>query len=158
MPMSPFVAGLRAKVGTDLLLLPAVALAVFDDQGRVLLARHLDSDAWATIGGAMDPGESPEQAALRELAEETGLRASIQGLVGVYGGPGFEVTYEDGARSSYVVSLFAARLDGGEVVLQEDELAEHGWFAPEDAVARATRPDMGQMLPDALAWWAYSCP
>ncbi len=154
MPMSPFVAGLRAKVGTDLLLLPAVALAVFDDRDRLLLARHLDSGAWATIGGAMDPGETPEQAAVRELAEETGLRASIEGLVGVYGGPGFEVTYEDGARASYVVAVFAARLDGGDVVLQEDELVEHGWFDREEAPARATRRDMERIVPDAFAWWA----
>ncbi len=154
MPMSPFVAGLRAKVGTDLLLLPAVGLAVFDDQDRLLLARHLDSGFWATIGGAMDPGETPEEAALRELAEETGLRATIQGLVGVYAGPGFEVTYEDGARTSYVVAVFAARLDGGEVVLQKDEIVEHGWFDRDAAPARATRADMERIVPDALAWWA----
>jgi 8-oxo-dGTP pyrophosphatase MutT (NUDIX family) len=45
----------------------------------------------------MEPGEGPAEAALRELHEETGLRAEILGIVGGYGGPDFEITYS-GAR------------------------------------------------------------
>ncbi|MGH3445181.1 MAG: NUDIX domain-containing protein [Nocardioidaceae bacterium] len=70
MPMSPYVSGVRAKLGTDLLLMPAVGTAVFDDDGRILLGLHVDTGMWATLGGAVDPGESPAQAARREQREE----------------------------------------------------------------------------------------
>ena len=47
---SPYIAAVRAKLGTDLLFIPAAGMAVFDDEGRLLLARELDgepvNDAW----------------------------------------------------------------------------------------------------------------
>ena len=56
---------------------PAVRALVLDDAGRTLLVRFFHpsgSSFWSTPGGAIDPGESDEQALRRELAEETGLR------------------------------------------------------------------------------------
>jgi len=64
MGMSPYVAELRGLVGNRLLLLPSVAVLPWDDDGRVLLVRQADSDLWATIGGAVEPDESPEAAAV----------------------------------------------------------------------------------------------
>jgi ADP-ribose pyrophosphatase YjhB (NUDIX family) len=53
----------------------AARLIVTDDDGRVLLFRHVDrhgKEFWATPGGGVEAGESPEQAARREAAEELG--------------------------------------------------------------------------------------
>jgi 8-oxo-dGTP pyrophosphatase MutT (NUDIX family) len=55
---------------------PAARILLLDDRDRVLLFRFDAGDRpafWATPGGALDPGESYEQAARRELREETGL-------------------------------------------------------------------------------------
>jgi 8-oxo-dGTP diphosphatase len=60
-----------------------------DDVGRILLTRfytkgQTDSGVWTMPGGGMKWGETPEQTALRELDEETGLRAHLGPVVGVF--------------------------------------------------------------------------
>lgn len=61
---------------------PNVGIALFDDEGRVLIARRIGDDGpeviapgyeWQMPQGGIDPGESPEEAARRELFEETGV-------------------------------------------------------------------------------------
>jgi len=49
-------------------LLPSVAVLPWDEHGRVLLVREAETGLWQTIGGAVEPDESPAQAAVREAA------------------------------------------------------------------------------------------
>jgi 8-oxo-dGTP diphosphatase len=58
---------------------------IFDDQQRVLLCHRRDFDLWNLPGGAVEHGELPTEAAIRETREETGLDVIIERLVGVYG-------------------------------------------------------------------------
>ena len=62
---------------------PSARLLLLDPEGRILLARFVDTLEdkvyWATIGGRLEPGESFEQAAVRELWEETGLEGITLG-------------------------------------------------------------------------------
>ena len=154
MPISAYMANLRIKLGVDLLLMPAAGAAVFDTGGRLLLARHVDDGLWATVGGGIEPGERPAEAALRELVEETGLQAEILGIVGAYGGPDFEITYPGGDRVAYVVTMYACRLLAGEVTPDYTEVNEVGWFGEQEAQALSRPSDMKQIIPDAFQWWA----
>jgi 8-oxo-dGTP pyrophosphatase MutT (NUDIX family) len=54
-------------------LVPSVNVVVTNRAGDVLLIRRSDNDNWAVPGGAIDLGESPVQAAVRETREETGI-------------------------------------------------------------------------------------
>jgi 8-oxo-dGTP diphosphatase len=68
----------------------AVDCVVFDPQGRLLLIRRKNppfQGQYALPGGFVDCGETTEQAAARELSEETGLQAVKLSLIGVYSDP-----------------------------------------------------------------------
>lgn len=55
-----------------------------DDQEKILLIKRRDVDAWALPGGGVDPGESPEQAVIREIQEETGFQVAICRPIALY--------------------------------------------------------------------------
>ncbi len=63
----------------------SVNAAIFSkDKKKVLIAKRRDVPVWVIPGGAIDLGETPEEAALREVVEETGCQARIVRKVGVY--------------------------------------------------------------------------
>jgi ADP-ribose pyrophosphatase YjhB (NUDIX family) len=131
--MSAHVARLRAAVGHELLLLPSVSVLPDDGAGRVLLVRHAGhDDGWAVLGGAVEVGESPAQAAVRETQEEIGVLVRLRRLLDVLGGPDFEVTYPHGDRTAYVTAVYEAEIIDGTPAADEDEVCEVGWFTREE--------------------------
>jgi 8-oxo-dGTP diphosphatase len=87
MAIPPYISDLRAQIGHALLLLPAAAAIIQDDEGRVLLIRRGDGRGWSLPGGMMEPGERIAEAVVREVWEETGLEVEPVRLVGVYSDP-----------------------------------------------------------------------
>jgi 8-oxo-dGTP diphosphatase len=64
---------------------PPVSVAIITDGGKVLMARRRASEgeiSWVFPGGAIEAGESPEQAAVREVDEETGLKVESVRVLG----------------------------------------------------------------------------
>src|ERR1700743_1000663 len=94
--MSPFLRRLRQTVGHDLLLLRSVAVLPWDEQGRLLLVRNVETDDWQAIGGIIEPDESPRDAAVREALEEAGVELELTGLRDAIGGPQYRHTYPNG--------------------------------------------------------------
>jgi ADP-ribose pyrophosphatase YjhB (NUDIX family) len=127
--ISAHLARLRAVIGHELVLLPSVSVIVVDDHARVLLVRHTGArDGWAVPGGGVDIGESPAQAAVREIREETGLRISGLRLLDVLGGTDYEVTYPNGDRVAYVTAVYQAGIADGIPAPDLEEISELGWF------------------------------
>jgi 8-oxo-dGTP diphosphatase len=62
-------------------------VVIFDEKDCVLLSHRRDLDIWNLPGGSLESGELPNDAAVRETLEETGLKIKITSLVGVYGKP-----------------------------------------------------------------------
>jgi 8-oxo-dGTP pyrophosphatase MutT (NUDIX family) len=130
--ISPFVKRLRERVGNELLLLPSVSVLPRDDQGRLLLVRLIDTGNWATIGGAVEPDESPGEAASREAMEEAGVTVRLGPILAVLGGSEYRVTYPNGDETAYVVTTFDATVIGGQPMPDHDETSEVAWFAASD--------------------------
>jgi 8-oxo-dGTP pyrophosphatase MutT (NUDIX family) len=128
--ISPYIQHLRGKVGHSLLLLPSAAVIPRDEEGRLLLVRLIDSGNWATIGGAIEPDETPRDSAVREAHEEAGVTVELGAILGVFGGPEYRVTYPNGDESAYVVTVFDASVIDGTLRPDGDETSMVAWFSP----------------------------
>jgi ADP-ribose pyrophosphatase YjhB (NUDIX family) len=121
------------------------SVAAFDDSGRVVLIKREDNGRWALPGGVAEVGASPTENALRELREETGFTAELDGLVGVYDNKAF------GSVSPYhfYVMCFRGRVTGG-VATPSKETPEVVLVAPGDLPADMSELQRA-MLRDAVA-------
>ncbi|GAB4542310.1 MAG: hypothetical protein Kow0063_34120 [Anaerolineae bacterium] len=137
-------------IGWTRLITPHVGanVAIFNDEGRVLLTRRQDNGLWCLPGGHMDIGEKIDQTATREAREETGLSIQLERLVGLYSSyypPGS--FGEDSPARAILVALFRARPDGGTLALNP-EVTEFGWFHP-DHLPEDLIPQHVQRIHDA---------
>lgn len=151
MPIGEYLRGLRQKVGNDLLLMPSVTVLARDDEDRVLLVRHMDTGQWVAPGGSIEPGERPSDAARREMREETGLEVELDELVGVYGGPEYEVRYANGDRVSYVMAVWIARVVGGTPRPDGEETVAFRWVAESEWAHLDVPAWMRLVMPDVFA-------
>lgn len=114
----------------------------------LLHRRRYGKDEWVLPKGHIEPGETPEQAAAREVAEEAGLSdAAVVRRLGVYR---YSFRLPDDPREHHkTVSMFLMRSPNGEVPLypKEDEgIYEARWLQPEEAVALATHPNEAALI------------
>lgn len=106
-----------------------MAVLPIDADGRVLLVQNADTGEWQTLGGAVEPDESPRDAAVREALEEAGVTVELGRLLDVLGGPEYVVTYPNGDVASYVVAVFEAVVVAGTPEPDGDETSAATWWA-----------------------------
>ena len=105
---------------------PAAGVLIAQE-GRVLLVRRRyepRAGAWCIPAGFMEAGETPEQSAIREVHEETGLIVQLTRLFGVYAG-------FDDPRVRAVLILYVGVATGGELAPGDDAI-EADWFSLND--------------------------
>ena len=126
--MSDYILDLRRLVGHRPLLQVGASVIVEDPQGRILLQLRSDNGCWGYPGGSIELDEVVEEAARRELWEETGLIAHRLELFGIFSGPEMHYVYPNGDEVSNVDLVFSlpglrrhpprpARRGGGPAVL-----------------------------------------
>ncbi len=128
MPISDYLRNLRTRIGHDLVLMPGVVAVVVNPAGEILVERTKDSGAWWLPGGAVDPGEAPADAVVREVWEETGVRVIPERVVATYREP--LSRYPNGDQVLYVSVAFLCHPVGGEAHVHDEESLEVGYFAP----------------------------
>jgi len=99
--------------------------------GEVLVIQHRRLATWLPVGGELEPGETPLEAAVRELREETGLPGRFDVLAGAADGepPGL-LGYEEhqaGTKGLHMNFVFVADVASGAVVVPNDEFGEFRW-------------------------------
>lgn len=99
--------------------------------GKVLVILHRRLETWLPIGGELEAGETPLEAAARELGEETGLVGRFGPLVGALDGvPWGLLGYEEhqaGSKGLHMNFVFVADVPDDAVVVPNHELVEWRW-------------------------------
>ena len=110
--MSPYYHSLRARIGHELILYPAAGAVIRDDAGRILLQEKTFEPGWFLPGGAIEPGEHPEEALVREVAEETGLIVRPLKVLLIIGGTDYRYEYPNGDRVEITGPIYRCEIVG----------------------------------------------
>lgn len=111
--MKDYIKWIRGKVGHDEIIINSSVVCITNEKGEILLQkRSTKDDVWGLPGGAVELGESIEEAAIREVKEETGFDIKIDNLVGVYSK--YFIQYRNGDCVQAICTLFKGSITGGD--------------------------------------------
>ncbi|UTR11988.1 NUDIX hydrolase [Evansella sp. LMS18] len=101
-----YIDKLREKVGTMPVILTSAGVIVLKDEDKVLLGYRADTKDWGLPGGYMEPGETLEETAIRELKEEIDIKAESLEIYKVFSGTEFYHEYPNGDKVYSVMAVF----------------------------------------------------
>jgi 8-oxo-dGTP pyrophosphatase MutT (NUDIX family) len=117
-------------------ILPAVAAAIFNENGEILLQKRKDVNQWCVISGHVEFGESVEEAILREIEEEINIKAEIIRFIGVYSSPSSQTYHYKDKTVQYITSYFEVKLNSDILPgFSNNETEALQFFSPENIPA-----------------------
>jgi len=142
---------IRQLAGKEKIILSGAAGAVVKDGKILLVRRHNLSRTWGVPGGVQELGETIRETAQREVLEEVGLDLQVSDLIGVYSSSQWDIDLPDGGSIQQLIFFFLMDGKVEEITIQESEVAEWGFFAPE-AMPENMMPCCRQKV---LDWASY---
>lgn len=137
-----YIMDLRKEVGHRPLLQVGAGVIVIDNAGRILLQLRSDNNTWGYAGGSVEIDEKVEDAAKRELYEETGLIAEELTLFGVFSGKDLHNTYPNGDEVSNIDIVYICRHYTGEPKCQFGEVESLKFFDISDLPNNIFKPNI----------------
>lgn len=117
-----YVEDLRAIIGHRPVILVGATVIIEDDMGRILMQKRTEPyGVWGLPGGLMELEESTEQAARREVYEETGLTIDKLELLDVFSGKDFYIKVSNGDEFFVVAVAYMTREAFGEARVNDEE-------------------------------------
>ena len=142
--MSDYIMELRTVVGHRPLLQVGASVIVVDPENRILLQLRSDNHCWGYAGGSVELDEVVEDAAKRELFEETGLIAEELELFGVFSVKDTHYVYPNGDEVSNIDIVYICRKHSGNLICQTGEVDALRFFRideiPENISAPIRKP------------------
>ena len=123
-----YIKSIRPQLGHQKIILNCAG-AVVCREGRILLQRRSDNAAWGLPGGILELDETYEEAAVREVREETGLTVRLTALLGIY--HNYDMMWPNGDRAHTIGAIYTAEILSGEPRIDGESL-ELRFFAQEE--------------------------
>lgn len=122
-----YIKWIRGKVGHEKIIIVYAGGCIFNKNGEVLLQKRADCNKWGFPGGAIELGETPEMAAIREVKEETGLDVEVDNLIGIY--TDSDVICANGDKVHSICIGYEMSIVSGELICDENETLELKYFS-----------------------------
>ncbi|EIT84498.1 ntp pyrophosphohydrolase [Fictibacillus macauensis ZFHKF-1] len=137
-----YITELRRIVGSRPLLMAGACVILINDVQEILLQLRRDNNCWGLAGGSLEIGETLEQAAKRELFEETGLIANTLKLFNVYSGETFYYKYPHGDEVYNVITAYICSEYEGDITRETSEVQELRFFKFNELPPNISPPDL----------------
>ena len=126
-----YIHSLRAEIGSRKIILNCAGALIVRD-GAILFQRRSDNGRWGLVGGLLELNETYEEAALREIREETGLDVRLTAFLGIF--HNHDMIWDNGDRAHTIGAYYVAEIVGGTMRLDEESL-ELRFFGPDEIPA-----------------------
>ncbi|WP_312683712.1 NUDIX hydrolase [Mammaliicoccus sciuri] len=123
-----YISSLRDKVGHAPVILVGALVLIFNKDKQVLLQLRSDNESWGLPGGTMELGESFEEAATREVYEETNLEIQNLKFITNFSGKDYHMVYPNGDEAYTVTALFESEEYEGELSVDIKETQNLKFF------------------------------
>ena len=125
---------------------------IVNEKGQLLLQKRSDTGEWCVPGGAMEPVETFEEAARREVFEEVGIKVGKLRLFGIYSGEDRVIHYPNGDIVYSLSIIFITDSYSGIISDSDSEVLEHRFFDKKSIPENLFIPDKRPIID-----WAQDC-
>lgn len=140
--MSGYIMDMRKLVGNRPILQCGASVIVENEKGEILLQLRADESSWAYAGGSVELDERVEDAARRELYEETGLVAEELELLGIFSGPEMHHVYPNGDQVSNIDVVYICRKYKGTLRCDDKEVKKLSFFPIDNLPENIFKPNV----------------
>ena len=127
-----YIGDIRKHIDHDLVMTVGCGILIVNDKDQVLLQKRSDTGDWCIPGGALEPFETYEEAAIREIQEEVGVTVTNLRPFGIYSGEERRIHYPNDDIVYSLSVIFTSNEYDGIISDQDSEVLEHRFFGRDE--------------------------